>query len=259
MERRPDELATPWRILGEPTPSPSEPVAAAGLPLPLLGLGIAATVVLAVVAFMLAGAASEGAMVRVDGATTVAGSPALGTSEAAAGTDGVGPGAGGASAVLVVDVGGAVARPGVYRLPPGARVGDAIQAAGGFGSRVDAARASAELNLAAVINDGDRIRVPSRDDPSPPPPDPAGSGGTAAQGAGGGAAAPEGNGPVGLLDLNSATSAQLEDLPGIGPVLAGRIIESREERPFRSVEELRERGILGSATYAKVADLVTVR
>jgi len=257
VERRPDELAPPWRVLGGSSPPVPDAAAAGGLPIPVLAVGVAATILLAMVAFMLAGAASEGSVVRVDEAGIVAGSPAEQTG-------GIAPAPGepgaarGATAELVVDVGGAVARPGVYRLPAGSRVGDAIAAAGGFGARVDAARASAELNLAAVIADGDRIRVPSRDDPASP--DGPGSGaGTAGQGSGDGSGATGGSGPGGLVDLNTATSAELEGLPGIGPVLAGRIIASREEQPFRSVDELRERGILGDATFAKVVDLVTVR
>lgn len=263
MERRSDESAPPWRVLGEPT-SQAEPLAVgAGPALPLLAAGVAATIVLAILAFVLAGAPSDGAVVRVDGAGVAAGIGAQssdGATYAPGAAGDVRGGVGAPNAPLVVDIGGAVARPGVYRLPPGSRVGDAIAAAGGFGSRVDAARASSELNLAATIADGDRIRVPSRDDPPPAPPEAVGNGTTTGgQGSGGGGESPTDAGSAGLLDLNTATATQLDGLPGIGQVLAGRIIESREEQPFRAVSDLRERGILGPATFAKVVDLVTVR
>jgi len=170
-----------------------------------------------------------------------------------------GAGAGAAGDTLVVEVAGAVARPGLYHLPAGARVADAITAAGGFGPRVDAARATATLNLAAHLADGDRVVVPSRDDPIAGPS--AGVGASAGSSSGGGSGGGSGGagGTAAPLDLNRATPAELDGLPGIGPVTAAKIVAAREERPFRSVDELRERKLVGPSTFAKLRDLVVVR
>ncbi len=144
---------------------------------------------------------------------------------------------------VAVEVAGAVARPGVYRLAPGARIADAIAAAGGYGPRVAVDRLASLLDLTTPISDGLRIIVPSRDDP------PAST------------APAAGAGPAGdrLLDLNAATQAELEALPGIGPVTAERIIEARAERAFSGVAELRERGLVGEKTFERIRALVTVR
>jgi competence protein ComEA len=150
---------------------------------------------------------------------------------------------------VVVDVAGAVVTPGVYRLDSGARVGDAIDAAGGFGPRVDAARVAAELNLAASLTDGQQVRVPSRDDPVGP----TGGAGNASSGGGN-----SGGHSGGLIALNSATQAELESLPGIGPVTAGKILESRAQAPFRTIDDLRERGLVGQKTFDSLRALITV-
>jgi competence protein ComEA len=150
-----------------------------------------------------------------------------------------------AGAQIVVDVVGAVVSPGVYHLPIGSRVGDAITAAGGFGPRVDADAIGAALNLAAPLKDGEQVRVPSRDDGAPSP----GSGG--GSGGGGGSAGT-------LVDLNSATQAELDALPGIGPVTAGKIIEARAKASFKTVDDLRTRGLVGQKTFDQIKALVTV-
>jgi len=145
---------------------------------------------------------------------------------------------------VIVDVAGAVVRPGVYRLAAGSRVGDAINAAGGFSARVDADRVAAELNLAAAVADGEQVRVPSRDD---------GATSTAAPGSGSGSGA-----AGGLMNLNTATQAELESLPGIGPVTAGKILDARAQTPFTSIDELRERGLVGEKTFDSIRALITV-
>lgn len=138
---------------------------------------------------------------------------------------------------LTVHVAGAVHRPGVVTLPHGARVTDAIDEAGG--ARPDAVLAA--LNLARVLEDGERVLVPSPDDPEVP--------------SAGGA----GERTDGRVDLNRATAAQLEELPGIGPVLAQRIVDHREDHgPFTEVGDLREVPGIGERTFQSLAELVAV-
>lgn len=137
---------------------------------------------------------------------------------------------------LVVYVSGAVVAPEVYRLPAGARVKDAVLAAGGL--RPDAA--AEQLNLAAPVEDAQHVHVPSRGEPG------------AAQDGG---VAEASNG---LLNLNHASAAELEELPGVGVTLAERIIRYREEQgPFTSVETLREVSGIGERLFAQIAPLVT--
>ena len=145
---------------------------------------------------------------------------------------------------VVVDVVGAVLRPGVYHLPGGSRIGDAIAAAGGFGPRVAADRVDRDVNLAAVVHDGEQVVVPSRDDAAARPSQ---------------AAATTGPGRAGgLIDLNTASESELDSLPGIGPVTAGKIVASRAGQPFRSVEELLQRKLVGQKTFDSIKNLVTV-
>jgi competence protein ComEA len=144
------------------------------------------------------------------------------------------------SEVVVVSVVGLVARPGLVTLPSGARVADAVQAAGGLLPDAD----PASVNLAALVTDGAQIAVGVPGIAGGPGGD---VGGATAAGSGG------------RLDLNSATAAELDGLPGIGPVLAQRIVDHRARNgPFRSVDQLDDVPGIGPAIAAELAELVAV-
>ena len=166
-----------------------------------------------------------------------------------------------AGAVIRVEVSGAVRIPGVYALPAGSRLIDAITAAGGWGERIDPLRIEICLNLAAPLTDGSAIRIPSRDDrfmlgvqgilcgtlyAAP--------GDIAAADVAGSVAATATGGKV---DLNTATAEQLDTLPGIGPVTAAKIIAARKEAPFLIVDDLRTRGIISDRVLQQIRPLVT--
>ena len=239
-----EQSSTPWRVFdapssgnadgsGEPTPSaPGGASAKATGPqaTKLAIAGAAGAVVIGAIAVIVALSGSGGQIVEApDKALPMSSGNAM----LAAGGD------------LVVDVTGAVTKPGVYHLPPGSRVGDAIEAAGGFSPRVDADRIAAALNLAATLTDGSQVHVPSRDEPTA----------TSASGGTGGSSGGAGGGKT---NLNTASQSELEALPGIGPVSAAKIIESRTAAPFTSVEQLRERKLVGEKTFDQLKSLVSV-
>ena len=144
-----------------------------------------------------------------------------------------------ATSRLVVDVEGAVLHPGILELPAGSRVADAVSAAGGYSSQADLKAAAAQVNLAALIRDGQQIVVPAVGLPA------------ASGGAGGGGAS-------GLVDLNSASPEALDALPGIGPVTVQKIVAARTDRPFGTLQELVTRKVLTSAQLDKIRDLITL-
>jgi competence protein ComEA len=240
-----DPSPMPWRVLEDPVAPTPEPTPHGSrrpaVPRSALMAGGAA-VLLAVAAFALAfGSGSSGAVTVVGGAPLGMTSPsANGSFDVALATS--------APGLLVVEIVGAVDHPGVFRLAPGSRVGDLIAAAGGYGPRVDTDRAARDLNLAEPLHDGDQVRVPSRDDAAVPPPTPATGKATKP---GGPAAAP--------VDLNHSTASELDALPGIGPVTAAKILASRDERPFETVDDLRTRKLVGEKAFEALKDLVTVR
>ena len=150
-----------------------------------------------------------------------------------------------------VHVAGAVVAPGLYRLADAARVADAVAAAGGLAQDADGDR----LNLAAPLADGQRLFVPrigAPDAPEPVAPSGVGLGPDAAPEAGDGVS----DAPI---DINRAGATELEALPGIGPTLAGAIVEHRTRHgPFRSVEGLLDVSGIGAARLEQLRDLVAV-
>lgn len=165
-------------------------------------------------------------------ATTAAMTPAADTPESS----------GSAAEVVVVHVAGAVLAPGVVTLPAGSRVHEAVTAAGGLAP--DAVADA--VNLAAIVADGQQVYVPH-----------------AGEGVGGPAstATPtgSGSGPTGPVDLNHATAAELEVLPGIGPATAAAIVAHRDQHgPFASVEGLLDVPGIGPARLESLRELVTV-
>jgi competence protein ComEA len=146
--------------------------------------------------------------------------------------------------MVVVQVAGAVVKPGVYSLPAGSRVADAVTAAGGYSPDVDPRAAETKLNLAAKLVDAQSIVVPRRGDATAGSSSGAGSGGSST--------------PAGVVNLNTATSAELDALPGIGPATAAKIIASREQSAFTSVNDLVSRKLVSATTLAKFKDQVTV-
>lgn len=166
---------------------------------------------------------------------------------AAPGTEGVGE--------SVVHVSGAVKDPGVVELPPGSRVHEAIEAAGGMTKEAD----PGGLNLAAPVKDGTLIWVPTPEElesgAGPP-----GQAQNPVPGAGQepGQSGPSAEGPAQLINLNTADAQTLDELPGIGPALSERIIAHRETNgPFGSLEELAAVSGIGPVILADVEGLVT--
>lgn len=145
---------------------------------------------------------------------------------------------------LMVHVAGAVAHPGVVRIRAGARVVDAVQAAGGGLAGADLDR----LNLAAKVVDGQRVAVGLVGVPAP-----------VETGTSGPTVSGDGTGTPGPVNLNTASATQLEELPGIGPSLAAAIIAERGKRGgFRAVGELQDVRGIGERRYADIKDLVSV-
>lgn len=162
----------------------------------------------------------------------------------------VGPGSAGP---VLVHVDGAVHRPGVVALRPGDRVADAVEAAGGVTADAD----TRLVNLARTVVDGELVVLPAQGEE--PALGPVGSPGAGADDDGGSGSTDGAAAPGLVVDLNAADAAALESLPGIGPVLAERVVAWREESgPFAAVDDLSAVRGIGPAVLAGLRDLVTV-
>ncbi len=144
---------------------------------------------------------------------------------------------------ILVDVSGAVVNPGVYFLPPGSRVKDAVEAAGGLLDTADPAR----LNLALRLEDGEKVPVPALGDPSPPVQ-------AALEYPAGGDSSTET-----LINVNLASLDELMALPGIGETRARQVIEYREAHGrFATIDEIQNITGIGPETFEKLKDRITV-
>ena len=141
---------------------------------------------------------------------------------------------------IVVHITGAVPRPGVYALPQGARIQDGISAAGGFLAEAD----KTNINLAQALEDGEKLDIPFIEGGSPvlatPLPQVIAT-------------------TTDLININTATAAELDTLPGIGPTTAQKIIDYREQNgPFINAEDIINVSGIGPGTYERMKDLITV-
>lgn len=151
------------------------------------------------------------------------------------------------AAEVYVDVDGAVASPGVYRLKEGARVSQAIDAAGGLTAEADVTG----LNRASKVADGQKIYVPKVGEQQAV---------TAGGGADGGAVVTSGaNDAAGLVNINTASASELQSLSGIGPSMAQSIIDERTKNgPFASIDDLMRVSGIGEKKLAKIKDCICV-
>lgn len=137
---------------------------------------------------------------------------------------------------ILVDVSGAVVAPGMYELEDGARVQDALVMAGGFDQEADRDYISQYLNLAQKLKDGTKLYIPKENQEV----------GVAVAGV---------STVTGLININSASESELDTLPAIGMVTAGKIIDGR---PYQDIAELVSKKVVGQKTYDKIKDLVSV-
>ena len=143
---------------------------------------------------------------------------------------------------IVVQIKGAVPRPGVYALPEGARVQDVVSAAGGFLAEAD----KETINLARILEDGEMLEIPYVEGFSPVIPTPVPN-------------VIQPGSDSDLININTASAFELETLPGIGPTLSRKIIEYREANgPFISTEDIINVSGIGPGNYERFKDMITV-
>jgi competence protein ComEA len=149
-------------------------------------------------------------------------------------------------AMVLVDVRGAVAKPGVYSLPSGSRVQDALALAGDVSNGAE----TRGINLARKLNDGEQLYIPTASEATAAP--------LATTSKGDKAPTPTKT-PLGKINLNTATIEQLDVLPGIGPAIAERIVEYRTQNGgFKQVEDLKKVRGIGDVLFNQVKDFITV-
>ena len=164
---------------------------------------------------------------------------------------------------ITVDVAGEVKSPSVYILPGGSRVYEAVNAAGGFTASAD----TRNTNLAACLSDGSKLYIPSRNEVEKEEKETGQTAGTAYIGgntaataaiASSGSTTQNGDGSGGLINLNTASSEELQELPGVGPSTAEKILAYRTQYGrFTNKEELMNVSGIGEKTYAKLENLIT--
>ncbi|HCG57399.1 MULTISPECIES: ComEA family DNA-binding protein [Brevibacterium] len=275
----------PGDVFGSDSEGEEEPVEPRRVRLPILVALAVATIAVLVIAFLLFRPAPQHAATEEQvgsaeggGADSGSGTASGGRAATTATRAGVPPGqdqeaqAEATSATqstepgrVVVHVTGAVHRPSVVSLTAGARVQDAVEAAGGLKELADAEA----INLARVLQDGEQIHIPAHgEEPVPGRADSDSPASNAAGGAGSGSAGDSAAGasggegpdpnPSAKVDLNTADLTTLETLPGVGPVTAEAIIAHRQEQPFTSVEDLLLVQGIGPKTFESLKDRVSV-
>ncbi|SEN45327.1 helix-hairpin-helix domain-containing protein [Cryobacterium sp. TMT1-3] len=211
---------------------------------PRLRVGVGAAVVLLLLALVVAvivSAIGQQAGQRTVGSATVSIPSGSSTADSFDAGAGAAPDAD-VGVIIFVHVLGAVTRPGLFELRDGARVMDAIAAAGGLTVEAD----PAGVNLARILSDGEQFYVPRQGEVPPAIP---------AAGSGSGGA----NAPAAKVNLNSATVADLDSLPRIGPTMAQRIVDFRTTNGrFTSVDGLRDVAGIGDKTFEALKDLITI-
>ncbi len=156
----------------------------------------------------------------------------------------------------VAHICGEVYNPGVYTLPSGSRVQDFLEAAGGSLQDADMNK----INLARVVEDGEQIRVPSVNEILTPDstPGPAGSTGNTSPGSTGDTSSGSQTGD-GKININTATIGELDNLPGIGPVIAQRVVEYRQEKGnFKKIEDIKNVKGIGEKIFENIKDLIVI-
>lgn len=142
------------------------------------------------------------------------------------------------SDVIKVDIAGAVVKPAVYELSKDKRIEDLIVEAGGFTDNVNKEYVSKDLNLSQKVSDGQKIYIPFNGETTIP----------AVMGT-------SSSGKTVKVNINTSTSIELDELPGVGPSTASKIVAGR---PYASIQELQTKKILGNATYEKLKELIEI-